>query len=62
MTTLSTEAIMPLLLNVIKAMKPAGKDSPVLAPHAHDGDEILLSDAETPIRDVDLAILRALCS
>ena len=53
---------MPLLQNVMKAIRPAGKDSPAIAAQAHDGDEIFLGDAQTRIRDVDFAILRALCS
>jgi hypothetical protein len=53
---------MPLLDILMNALKPAGKAMPVAAPHAHDGDEIFLSDAETRKRDGDLAVLRALCS
>ncbi len=53
---------MPLLENVMKALKSAGKAMPVMAPHAHDSDEIFLGDIETRKRDGDLAILRSLCS
>jgi hypothetical protein len=58
----TTEAVMPLLENVMKALKSSGKAMPVTAPHTHDSDEIFLADAETRRRDCDLAILRSLCS
>ena len=53
---------MPLLENLMKAIKPAGKPMPAVACHAHGSDEIFLGDADTRKRDADLAILRSLCS
>lgn len=53
---------MPLLENVMKALKSAGKAMPPGAAHAHDGDEIFLADSDTRKREGDLAILRSLCS
>jgi len=53
---------MPLLQNLMNAMKSTGKAMPVAAPHPHDSDEIFMADPETRKRDCDLAILRALCS
>lgn len=53
---------MPLLENLMKAVKPADKPMPAVACHAHDSDEIFLGDAESRQRDADLAILRSLCS
>jgi hypothetical protein len=46
----------------MNAIKSAGKAMPVIAPHAHDSDEIFMADPETSKRNPDLAILRALCS
>lgn len=53
---------MPLLENLMKAIKATGKPISAPAPYAHDGDEIFLGDADSRRRDADLAILRSLCS
>ena len=53
---------MPLLQSLMNAMKSTGKPGPVVAPHAHDSDEIFMADPEMRKPDCDLAILRALCS
>jgi len=58
----TVEAAMPLLKNVMRALKSAGKAMPVAAQHGHDGDEIFLADCDTRKREADLATIRALCS
>jgi len=52
---------MPILADMMKKISPRPAPYPA-ATRPHDGDEIYLAEAETRSRDVDLAILRALCS
>ena len=52
---------MPLLNHMLKMIRPQDA-SQAAVPRSHVGDEIYLAETETRSRDVDLAILRALCS